>query len=163
MNVNVNVIETRKFNKLARLTILLSVLYILCLSTLSINSIKDYFDWLSYNPYSFVYGSSYFILRWGLILPGILFYCSAVFAVAAVIIGIISLQQIKKTNEKGRIISLIVTTINIFFVIYFFFLLIYSAWYSYVWHQVSNIFIVFHSIVHIWADRLVCGQCERII
>ena len=137
-----NVIKTRKFNKFARLTILLSFLYILCLSILSINSINDYFDWLSYNSSSFVYGSSYFILHCGIILPSILFYCSVIFAVVAVITGVISLRQIKKTNEKGRMVSLIVTTINIFFVIYFFFLLIYSVWYSYVWHRVSNVFSV---------------------
>lgn len=117
-----NEIEIRKFNKFSRLTILLSVLYVLCFSTLSINVLQDYFDRLSYNPSSFIYGNSYFVFHWGFILPNILFYCSVVFAIIAIITGIISLRQIKKTNEKGRIISLAATTINIFFVGYLLFL-----------------------------------------
>lgn len=123
-----NEIEIRRFNKFARLTILLSILYVLCLVALSINALQDYFDWLSYNPYSFIYGNSYFVFHLGLILPNILVYCSFVFAIIAIITGIISLRQIKKTNEKGRIISLAATTINIFFVGYLLFLfLIYSV------------------------------------
>lgn len=117
-----NEIKIRGFNKFTRLTILLSVLYVLCLGTLSITALQDYFDWLSYNPYSFIYGNSYFVFRLGLILPNILVYCSVIFAIIAVITGIMSLRQIKKTNEKGRIISLAATTINIFFVGYLLFL-----------------------------------------
>lgn len=112
-------IEKKKFNRLAVLTLLLSALYVLCITALSTKSIQDYFDRLSYNPLSFNYGSGFFVFHLGLILPNILFYCSAVFVIVAVVTGVISLRQIKKTNEKGRMISLIMTTINIFLVGYF--------------------------------------------
>lgn len=109
-------IEKKKFNRLAGLTLLLSVLYILCITALSTKSIQDYFDRLSYNPLYFNYGSGFFVFHLGLILPSVLFYCSAMLVVGAVVTGIISLRQIKKTNEKGRMISLVMTTINIFLV-----------------------------------------------
>lgn len=63
-------IEKKKFNRLAVLTLLLSALYVLCITALSTKSIQDYFDRLSYNPLSFNYGSGFFVFHYIIVPAG---------------------------------------------------------------------------------------------